>query len=47
MRPGLITSINAAYLTVEIETMLANTKLEGWHVKNNMLGIVITGQKLA
>jgi ubiquinone/menaquinone biosynthesis C-methylase UbiE len=47
MRPGLITSINAAYLATEIETMLAKTRLEGWHVKNNILGIVITGQKLA
>jgi ubiquinone/menaquinone biosynthesis C-methylase UbiE len=46
MRPGLITSINAAYLTTEIETMLAKTRLKGWHTKKNILGIVITGQKL-
>jgi ubiquinone/menaquinone biosynthesis C-methylase UbiE len=47
MRPGLMTSINAAYLATEIETMLAKTRLEGWYVKNEMLGIVITGQKPA
>ena len=47
MRPGLITSINAAYLATEIETMLAKTRIQGWHVKSNMIGIIITGQKLA
>jgi ubiquinone/menaquinone biosynthesis C-methylase UbiE len=46
MRPGLITSINAAYLPTEIETMLPKTRLQGWHIKKNYLGIVITGQKL-
>ena len=46
MRPGLITSINAAYFPTEIETMLPKTRLQGWHIKKNYLGIVITGQKL-
>jgi ubiquinone/menaquinone biosynthesis C-methylase UbiE len=47
IRPGLITSINAAYILPEIEIMLPKTRLQGWQVKKNFLGIVITGQKSA
>jgi len=47
MRPGLITSINASYTRSEIEALLARTKLRGWHVNRNLLGIVITGKKPA
>jgi ubiquinone/menaquinone biosynthesis C-methylase UbiE len=47
MRPGLITSINASYTRSEIEALLARTKLRGWNVNRNLLGIVITGKKPA
>jgi ubiquinone/menaquinone biosynthesis C-methylase UbiE len=47
MRPGLITSINASYTRSEIEALLARTKLRGWNVNRNLLGIVITGRKPA
>jgi len=45
MRPGLITSINASYTLPEIEEILLRTKLQGWQVRKNPLGIVIYGQK--
>jgi len=47
MRPGLTTSINASYTLPEIQALLTRTKLQGWNVKKNMLGIVITGRKPA
>ncbi len=46
MRSGLITSINAAYTRPEVEMMFSRTKLQGWQVSKNPLGIVISGQKL-
>jgi len=45
MRPGLITSLNASYTMAEIRALLARTKLQGWQVQQNPLGIVISGQK--
>jgi ubiquinone/menaquinone biosynthesis C-methylase UbiE len=45
MRHGLITSINASYTLSEIKTILTRTKLQGWQVSKNPLGIVISGQK--
>ena len=47
MRPGLVSSINASYTLSEIQALLAKTKLLGWNVRKNMLGIVITGRKPA
>jgi len=47
IRPGLITSINASYVIGEVEALLARTKLQGWHVSKNPLGLVISGQKPA
>jgi ubiquinone/menaquinone biosynthesis C-methylase UbiE len=47
IRPGLITSINASYIIGEAEALLAKTKLQGWHVSENPLGLVISGQKPA
>lgn len=47
MRPGLITSINASYTRSEIQVLLARTKLQGWHISKNPLGLVISGQKPA
>jgi ubiquinone/menaquinone biosynthesis C-methylase UbiE len=45
MRAGLITSLNAAYTLYEVEAMLSRTKLQGWQVNKNPLGIVISGKK--
>lgn len=42
MRPGLITSINASYTVPEIKSILGHTKLQGWQVSKNVLGIVIS-----
>jgi len=47
IRPGLITSINASYVIGEAEALLARTKLQGWHISKNVLGLVISGQKPA
>lgn len=47
IRPGLITSINASYIIGEAEALLARTKLQGWHVSKNPLGLVVSGQKPA
>jgi ubiquinone/menaquinone biosynthesis C-methylase UbiE len=45
IRPGLISSINASYTINEIEDMLPKTKLRGYHVTKNLIGIIISGQK--
>jgi len=45
IRPGLITSINAAYTISEIKELLAGTQLHEWSVSKNLIGLVITGQK--
>jgi ubiquinone/menaquinone biosynthesis C-methylase UbiE len=45
IRPGLLTSIKASYIVPEIEAMLSKTQLQGWCVKGNIMGLVISGQK--
>jgi hypothetical protein len=45
IRPGLISSINASYTVDEIEAMLPKTKLQGYRVAKNIIGIIISGQK--
>jgi len=45
MRPGLITSINAAYTPSELPGLLKDTNLTVWQVSSNPLGIVIRGEK--
>ena len=45
MRPGLITSINASYTLSEIKAILTRTTLKDFRVHQNLLGLVITGQK--
>ena len=45
IRPGLISSINAAYTLEEAEDLLTGTQLQGWRVRKNVLGIVISGTK--
>ena len=45
IRPGLLTSIAAAYTVDEMKLMLLETKLQGWTVKSNIIGLVVSGQK--
>ena len=45
MRSGLVSSINASYRLPEVEHLLSETSLQGWHARKNVLGIVISGQK--
>jgi ubiquinone/menaquinone biosynthesis C-methylase UbiE len=45
IRTGLISSINAAYTLLEIECLVKTTALQSSKVTQNMMGIVITGQK--
>jgi ubiquinone/menaquinone biosynthesis C-methylase UbiE len=45
IRPGLVTSINASYVMTEAEALFSKTKLQGWRVRKNPLGLVISGQK--
>lgn len=47
MRSGLVTSINASYVLPEIKEVLARTSLPGWQARQNLLGLVISGQKPA
>jgi len=45
IRPGLKTSIAAAYTKNELEEMLARTKLKSAQVSDNLMGLVIKGMK--
>lgn len=45
MRPGLITSLNAAYTTYEIAELLRNSALAKAQVKNDFFGLCIWGTK--
>ena len=43
IRPGLISSINAAYTKEELEELLPRTNLLNWKVKKNPFGLLISG----
>lgn len=45
IRPGLISSINAAYIVDEINTLLERTKLREGVVRANPIGLEICGMK--
>ena len=45
IRPGLISSINAAYTLKEIKSLLEDSNLKGCEVRQNIIGLVITGEK--
>jgi ubiquinone/menaquinone biosynthesis C-methylase UbiE len=45
IRPGLISSINAAYTKDEIKKLLADTDVEGYRVENMVAGLIISGRK--
>jgi hypothetical protein len=45
IKPGLITSINAAYTPEEIAAILHETHLKQATVKLSAMGLIITGEK--
>ena len=45
IRPGLISSINAAYTPGELKELLKGTKLEDCTVSSNLLGVMLVGRK--
>ena len=45
IRPGLITSINAAYTPQEVGELIKETKLKNCYVSGNPIGLKITGKK--
>ncbi|MBN1109674.1 MAG: hypothetical protein JXA45_02820, partial [Methanomassiliicoccales archaeon] len=45
IRPGLITSINAAYTPKELRSMLAETPLDPAKVEGGVMGSIISGVK--
>ena len=45
IRPGLISSINAAYTVEEIKPLLEESNLKRYEVRQNVMGLVITGEK--
>jgi len=45
IRHGLISSINAAYTLKEIKSLLEDSNLKGCQVRQNIIGLVITGEK--
>jgi ubiquinone/menaquinone biosynthesis C-methylase UbiE len=47
IKPGLITSINAAYTPEELAALLRETALKGATVDTSPMGLVITGEKNA
>ena len=45
IRPGLVTSINAAYTIKEITSILESSKLENNRAEKTLAGMVVTGRK--
>ncbi|MBN2257849.1 MAG: hypothetical protein JW704_08490, partial [Anaerolineaceae bacterium] len=45
IRPGLISSINAAYTPVELCELAAATKLKDGSISGDLLGVTLTGLK--
>ena len=45
IRPGLISSINAAYTPEELEQLIKGTRLECCTVSSNLIGIILVGMK--
>jgi ubiquinone/menaquinone biosynthesis C-methylase UbiE len=45
IRPYLVSSINAAYTKDEIEELLSGTKISGWQIDENPIGLTISGRK--
>jgi hypothetical protein len=45
IRPGLITSINAAHTPDELNNLIKGTKLQNCMVSGNPIGLKLTGPK--
>ena len=45
IRPGLITSINAAYTPLELKALIQGTHLAGCRISANLLGLTLEGAK--
>jgi ubiquinone/menaquinone biosynthesis C-methylase UbiE len=45
IRPGLITSIKAAYTPTEVEALFAKSKFNRFKVSSNMMGLHVTARK--
>jgi ubiquinone/menaquinone biosynthesis C-methylase UbiE len=45
IRPGLISSINAAYTLDELKDIIKDTKLANCEIAGNLIGVKITGKK--
>jgi ubiquinone/menaquinone biosynthesis C-methylase UbiE len=45
IRPGLISSINAAYTPDELKELIEDTKLASCKVSGNLIGVKLTGKK--
>jgi ubiquinone/menaquinone biosynthesis C-methylase UbiE len=45
IRPGLISSINAAYTPDELKELIEDTKLVSCEVSGNLIGVKLTGKK--
>ncbi|MGD0707243.1 MAG: class I SAM-dependent methyltransferase [Anaerolineaceae bacterium] len=45
IRPGLITSINAAYISEELEVLIRGTEMAGCKVAIDFIGLTLTGMK--
>jgi ubiquinone/menaquinone biosynthesis C-methylase UbiE len=45
IRPGLVSSINAAYIPGELRELIRGTKLENCTVSSNLLGVMLVGVK--
>jgi hypothetical protein len=45
MRAGLLGSIRLAYTPAECEELVSRTRLSGWRVAGNALGLIISAQK--
>lgn len=45
IRPGLISSINAAYIPDELKELIKGTKLEDCRLSSNLLGMILIGVK--
>ena len=45
IRPGLVTSVNAAYTPSELKELIQGTKLENCTVSKNPIGLILSGMK--
>jgi len=45
IRPGLITSINAAYTPIEVETFLTESKFDSFEVSHSMMGLQVIASR--